>query len=215
MIVDEVLPDRHGVRSCLSASAIDSRYGSHAIALGARPSVGPEGSRWTPLPLGGRFWRTYAARRAKVPTGVHIFASHVLLGSGDAWRSRTSNPGVGWTPGTDDDQRYLSRSAPSFRAGLAVERGVSYVTLSYSRQREPSLATSVRLNVESERGDTSETAFELDRRKLSPKTWIAGVRVRDSRGTRIDRKLLPWNEIWLGGRDSNPDNVVQSHVSYR
>ena len=20
---------------------------------------------------------------------------------------------------------------------------------------------------------------------------------------------------WLGGRDSNPDNVVQSHVSYR
>lgn len=23
----------------------------------------------------------------------------------------------------------------------------------------------------------------------------------------------PWK--WLGGRDSNPDNVVQSHVSYR
>jgi hypothetical protein len=22
-------------------------------------------------------------------------------------------------------------------------------------------------------------------------------------------------ENWLGGRDSNPDNVVQSHVSYR
>ena len=22
-------------------------------------------------------------------------------------------------------------------------------------------------------------------------------------------------EVWLGGRDSNPDNVVQSHVSYR
>jgi hypothetical protein len=21
--------------------------------------------------------------------------------------------------------------------------------------------------------------------------------------------------LWLGGRDSNPDNVVQSHVSYR
>ena len=21
--------------------------------------------------------------------------------------------------------------------------------------------------------------------------------------------------VWLGGRDSNPDNVVQSHVSYR
>ena len=21
--------------------------------------------------------------------------------------------------------------------------------------------------------------------------------------------------MWLGGRDSNPDNVVQSHVSYR
>src|SRR5213080_3221426 len=25
----------------------------------------------------------------------------------------------------------------------------------------------------------------------------------------------PFNSIWLGGRDSNPDNVVQSHVSYR
>ena len=23
------------------------------------------------------------------------------------------------------------------------------------------------------------------------------------------------SEIWLGGRDSNPDTVVQSHVSYR
>ena len=23
------------------------------------------------------------------------------------------------------------------------------------------------------------------------------------------------NEGWLGGRDSNPNNVVQSHVSYR
>ena len=23
------------------------------------------------------------------------------------------------------------------------------------------------------------------------------------------------DEIWLGGRDSNPDTVVQSHVSYR
>ena len=29
------------------------------------------------------------------------------------------------------------------------------------------------------------------------------------------RKLLPQKEIWLGGRDSNPDTVVQSHVSYR
>jgi hypothetical protein len=25
----------------------------------------------------------------------------------------------------------------------------------------------------------------------------------------------PEFEEWLGGRDSNPDNVVQSHVSYR
>ena len=25
----------------------------------------------------------------------------------------------------------------------------------------------------------------------------------------------PKAECWLGGRDSNPDNVVQSHVSYR
>ena len=23
------------------------------------------------------------------------------------------------------------------------------------------------------------------------------------------------SEVWLGGRDSNPDTVVQSHVSYR
>jgi hypothetical protein len=26
--------------------------------------------------------------------------------------------------------------------------------------------------------------------------------------------LIEW-DFWLGGRDSNPDNVVQSHVSYR
>jgi hypothetical protein len=31
------------------------------------------------------------------------------------------------------------------------------------------------------------------------------------------RKLLRNQQVedWLGGRDSNPDNVVQSHVSYR
>ena len=30
------------------------------------------------------------------------------------------------------------------------------------------------------------------------------------------RKLPMSTEMnWLGGRDSNPDNVVQSHVSYR
>ena len=29
-------------------------------------------------------------------------------------------------------------------------------------------------------------------------------------------KSLSYRELgWLGGRDSNPDNVVQSHVSYR
>ena len=28
-------------------------------------------------------------------------------------------------------------------------------------------------------------------------------------------KLLILWELWLGGRDSNPDTVVQSHVSYR
>jgi hypothetical protein len=27
--------------------------------------------------------------------------------------------------------------------------------------------------------------------------------------------LESFEENWLGGRDSNPDNVVQSHVSYR
>ena len=47
--------------------------------------------------------------------------------------------------------------------------------------------------IESERGDILETVFESDERKL--KSVNGTVRVR--------------------GRDSNPDNVVQSHVSYR
>ena len=29
------------------------------------------------------------------------------------------------------------------------------------------------------------------------------------------QRLSAVQMIWLGGRDSNPDNVVQSHVSYR
>ena len=40
MVVDEVLPDGHGVAARPSASAISSRYGSHALALGARPGRG-------------------------------------------------------------------------------------------------------------------------------------------------------------------------------
>ena len=29
------------------------------------------------------------------------------------------------------------------------------------------------------------------------------------------KRLEAFVQSWLGGRDSNPDNVVQSHVSYR
>ena len=37
-----------------------------------------------------------------------------------------------------------------------------------------------------------------------------------SRGVPEDVTITPTPEgRWLGGRDSNPDNVVQSHVSYR
>jgi hypothetical protein len=36
VIVDQVLPDRHRI----AASPISSRYGSHALALGARPGRG-------------------------------------------------------------------------------------------------------------------------------------------------------------------------------
>jgi hypothetical protein len=60
-----------------------------------------------------------------------------------------------------------------------------------------------------------ETAFQLDGRKLKSDNQIAGVRGRDSPATHNGRKLLSCKEMWLGGRDSNPDNVVQSHVSYR
>ena len=38
---------------------------------------------------------------------------------------------------------------------------------------------------------------------------------RDLPRTLTGRKSLILHENWLGGRDSNPDNVVQSHVSYR
>ena len=38
----------------------------------------------------------------------------------------------------------------------------------------------------------------------------------------LRRDIAPWPDViarggggWLGGRDSNPDTVVQSHVSYR
>jgi hypothetical protein len=36
-------------------------------------------------------------------------------------------------------------------------------------------------------------------------------------GRKNQRKVLSKKNllIWLGGRDSNPDTVVQSHVSYR
>ena len=46
----------------------------------------------------------------------------------------------------------------------------------------------------------------------------AGVRKLESGNDReTERNLEDENDLetWLGGRDSNPDNVVQSHVSYR
>jgi hypothetical protein len=40
MVVDQVLPDGDGVAPTASASAMISRYGSQALALGARPGGG-------------------------------------------------------------------------------------------------------------------------------------------------------------------------------
>jgi len=48
------------------------------------------------------------------------------------------------------------------------------------------------------------------------KAKVSGIddeqRAQESEANSLDDQDL---EIWLGGRDSNPDTVVQSHVSYR
>jgi len=58
-------------------------------------------------------------------------------------------------------------------------------------------------------GDILETFFQLDGRKFKSKYEIDLVRGGDSRRTLVRRKLLYLKKIWLGGRDSNPDTVVQ------
>ena len=64
-------------------------------------------------------------------------------------------------------------------------------------------------------GEILETAEQRDARKSKYQNEIVCLRVRDSKRTLILCNVLIQNDIWLGGRDSNPDTVVQSHVSYR
>ncbi len=64
--------------------------------------------------------------------------------------------------------------------------------------------------------DAPRTRFQLDRRKLKSDDEMAvGQTQGIPEGRPPDCKLVFQKESWLGGRDSNPDNVVQSHVSYR
>jgi hypothetical protein len=52
-------------------------------------------------------------------------------------------------------------------------------------------------------------------RRVSPVSQLSDT----DRKMRFDRRESHHGNVmvgdWLGGRDSNPDNVVQSHVSYR
>jgi len=64
--------------------------------------------------------------------------------------------------------------------------------------------------IESERGDILERVFEFDQRKLKSENEIEGVRGRDSQQTLLGCNSLFLKALWLGGRDSNPDNRVQS-----
>jgi len=91
-------------------------------------------------------------------------------------------------------ERYDNQKLENLQAAAArLERGE---TFDPGPRESASLSTcqvSVKSSVDEEPGD------EIDRvRETSPKY----------------RENLDL-EIWLGGRDSNPDNVVQSHVSYR
>jgi len=54
-----------------------------------------------------------------------------------------------------------------------------------------------------------QDSFQIDHEPLPHDLHSEAPRVG---GTSCDEKDLG---VWLGGRDSNPDNVVQSHVSYR
>ena len=74
----------------------------------------------------------------------------------------------------------------------------------------------------SEPGNYSETVAELDEPKLKSENVLAYLRVRDSTLTLRCVTLADFlgkrrrsRGKWLGGRDSNPDNGVQSAVSYR
>jgi hypothetical protein len=69
--------------------------------------------------------------------------------------------------------------------------------------------------IQPERGDILKTRLESEERKSKFETGIEGGKRRGFE-TDIDRPQVAVLEgNWLGGRDSNPDNVVQSHVSYR
>jgi hypothetical protein len=52
-----------------------------------------------------------------------------------------------------------------------------------------------------------------------PTANLFGIRTEVSRAKRLKPMMLPvqgdTEKLWLGGRDSNPDNGVQSAVSYR
>ena len=55
--------------------------------------------------------------------------------------------------------------------------------------------------------------FSAEARSWTP---AETVNRRPSRRTEANNKLSDLNlDVWLGGRDLNPDTVVQSHVSYR
>jgi hypothetical protein len=58
----------------------------------------------------------------------------------------------------------------------------------------------------------SGTEFHISFTNRPPGGTLAPVTAIDS-GRKLFRNQAV--EDWLGGRDSNPDNVVQSHVSYR
>ena len=45
--------------------------------------------------------------------------------------------------------------------------------------------------------------------------WLCSRVNGSGQGPEPRRSSAKPSEVWLGGRDSNPDNVVQSHVSYR
>jgi hypothetical protein len=69
----------------------------------------------TPLTTQGAWSHVrYAARRAKVPTGVHILRHTFLLAFGDARSAREGNSGARWASrAVDDAALYASESGSS------------------------------------------------------------------------------------------------------